>query len=63
MKRRLFAGITLCFAAAVCLASASDVLDENIQDTDANRKVVKTKQGTPVPEESIHLSVSDMRGG
>jgi len=61
MKRRLFAGITLCFAAAVCLASASGALDESIQDADANRRVVKTKQGTPVPEELISLSVSDMR--
>ena len=61
MKRRFAAGIALCFAAAVCLASASDSLDESIQDADANRRVVKTKQGTTVPEESIRLSVSDMR--
>ena len=61
MKRRLFAGITLYFAAAVCLAAASDSLDESIQDAGANRRVVKTKQGTTVPEELIGLSVSDMR--
>ena len=61
MKHRFAAGLILCFAAALSLASASDSLDESIQNADANRRVVKTKQGTPVPEESIQLSVSDMR--
>ena len=61
MKHRFAAGLILCFAAALSLASASDSLDESIQNADANRRVVKTKQGTPVPEERIHLSVSDMR--
>ena len=59
-KRRFAAGIALCFAAAICLASASDSLDENIQDVDASRKVARTREGRPVPEEQIGLSVSDM---
>jgi alpha-L-rhamnosidase len=65
MKRRFTTGIALCFAAAVCLASASDSLDEIIQaaEKEANDEAVAAarKARTPVPEERIRLSVSDMR--
>ncbi len=61
MKHRFTTGIALCFAAAVCLASASDSLDEIIQAAEAEAVEAARPAKKPVPEERIQLSVSDMR--
>ena len=60
-KRRFFAGIAICFAAAICLTSCSDSAEESIRNANANQRIAKTREGQPIPEERIGLSVSDMR--
>lgn len=68
MKRRFAAGLVICFAAAVCLASCSDSNAERVPESKTESGAVDNKVGSPETEfktsdagVELQLDVSDMR--
>ena len=68
MKHRFAAGLVICFAAAVCLASCSDSNAERVPESKTESGAVDNKVGSPETEVKtsdagveLQLDVSDMR--